>query len=214
MDGRHWNRHHMQVRLFAGEESRNITERHEHLAFASAVNSAVTAATFFTIREYIVSPTIRVAVDSSRQRRPNVEGDAGPLSWSSLRKEKLVDSGVSGAATGGMLRGMMAGRGTVAPAALTAGMACIILQAAYNEVRVQRIKYVGKISRPPKSNPVPTEAPSKQPLSSRILGFFGLKVITDEELLTRLKREREGHLKKIQELEREIEEDIKRNTEK
>ncbi|KAJ7685353.1 hypothetical protein DFH06DRAFT_969222, partial [Mycena polygramma] len=184
------------------------------LASAAAFNSAVTAATFFTIREYIVSPTLGTAVLYSRQRRGDTEEphNVDNLSWSSLRRHHLLDSGVSGAATGGILRGLMAGRRTVAPAAITAGMVCALLQAAYNELGIQRIKYVSKL---PQSAGVPIpEVPPTPSLTSRILGAVGVQLLTDEELLMKLKQGREKHLKKIAELERELEADKQREAEK
>ncbi|KAJ6597056.1 hypothetical protein DFH09DRAFT_110519 [Mycena vulgaris] len=184
-------------------------KRQGNLAFASAFNSGVTAATFFTIREYVVSPTLGTAIGYSRERIGTAD-EANPtldqLSWSSLRKHDLLDSGVSGAATGGLLRGITSGRRTIASGALTAGIVCVLLQAAYNELGIQRIKYVGKISQP-NINEVPTYAPAKPSLTTRILGTFGVRMLSDEELLVKFRRERDVHLKKIQQLERELEEE-------
>ncbi|KAJ7510042.1 hypothetical protein B0H11DRAFT_1957344 [Mycena galericulata] len=193
-------------------------KRHQNFAAASAFNSAVTAATFFSIREYLISPTIGIAVDYSRQRTATVGENhvtLDDLSWSSLRRHNLLDSGVSGAATGSILRGLTAGRRTIIPAAFTAGLACVALQAAYNELDVQRIKYLGTRSPQPEINtvPAPKTTTSKPPLTTRILGTFGIRILSDEELLVKFKRERENHLKKIQELERELDEDSKRNAE-
>ncbi|KAJ7905684.1 hypothetical protein B0H14DRAFT_2327258, partial [Mycena olivaceomarginata] len=191
------------------------------LATASAFNSAITAATFFTLREYLFSPTIRVAVDYSRQRRESIDQNvinAAPddLSWSGLRSRNLLDSGLSGAATGGILRGLTAGRRTVGPAAITAGMACVLLQAAYNEMDIQRIKYVGRLSQAPETVVVPVEKPTTPSVTARLLGLFGAKPLSDEELLAKLRREREKHLKRMQELEQDLEAERKgeQNTEK
>ncbi|KAJ7097770.1 hypothetical protein B0H15DRAFT_1007626 [Mycena belliarum] len=194
-------------------------KRRENLAFASAFNSAITAGTFFTLREYVVSPTIGAALDYSRKRKGTVDevpddlpaGDH--LSWSSLRRHNLLDSGISGAATGGILRSLQTGRRTVAPAALTAGIVCILLQAAYNELGIQRIRYVGKISRPPEISPAPPQDPPQPAFKTQILGMFGLKLLSDEELLGRYRRERDKHMKKIEELEQELEEDGRRSAE-
>ncbi|KAJ7271950.1 hypothetical protein B0H12DRAFT_1215875 [Mycena haematopus] len=181
---------------------------HQRLATASAFNSAVTAATFFTIREYLISPTIRVAVDYSGQRRESThESDnAAPeyLSWSGLRRHNLLDSGLSGAVTGGILRGLTSGRRTIGRAAITAGMACVLLQAAYNELGIQRIKYLGRLSQAPETSPVPPET-IKSSVASRILGLLGARPLSDEDLLSKYRREKDKHLKKIQELEQELE---------
>ncbi|KAJ7046978.1 hypothetical protein C8F04DRAFT_1062368 [Mycena alexandri] len=180
---------------------------HQRLASASALNSAITAATFFTVREYIVSPTIGAVADYSHERRgEEAQNNTAPrenLSWWSLRRHNLLDSGISGAATGGVLRGLTMGRRTVAPAAITAGIACVLFQAAYNELGIQRIKFVGKLSQQPKAVP-PPPTPAGPSLTARILGAIGVKTLSDEELLLRLKRERDKHLNKIEELEREV----------
>ncbi|KAJ6630597.1 hypothetical protein B0H10DRAFT_836527 [Mycena sp. CBHHK59/15] len=215
--------------------------RHEHLALASAFNSAVSAATFFTIREYVVSPTISATVDYSRQRGEAVaENKATPehLSWSRLRTHNLIDSGLSGAITGGILRGIVSGRRMTAPAAVTTGVACVILQAVYNELGIQRIKYVGKTLSQNSPNtllPSPQDTlspdaqtawpapdvtlqeeanaePAAKPLvTARILGIFGVKMLSDDEILVKLKRQRDEHLVKIKELEKELEDDRKRD---
>ncbi|KAJ7940460.1 hypothetical protein B0H13DRAFT_1938198 [Mycena leptocephala] len=193
-------------------------QNHQNLAAASAFNSAITAATFFTIREYVVSPTIRAAVNHSPQQRGSIDNNinvaSDNLSWSGLRKHNLLDSGVSGAATGGILRGLTAGRRTIGPAAITAGMACVLLQAAYNELGIQRIKYVSKLSQQRETSAALPETPVKPSLSTRILGTLGVRILSDEELLIKFRREREKHLKKIEQLERELEADREQNGEK
>ncbi|KAJ6525622.1 hypothetical protein B0H19DRAFT_1198028 [Mycena capillaripes] len=187
----------------------------QKLASASAFNSAVTAATFFTIREYVVSPTIGAATHYSRQRRGSLdENNNANLSWSGLRRHNLLDSGVSGAAVGGLLRGLTAGRRTTGPAAITAGMACVLLQAAYNELGIQRIKYVSNLSQQSETSAVTPEVPVEPSLSTRFLGVFGVRSLSDEELLVKFRRERETYLKKIEELERGLEADKMRDDEK
>ncbi|KAF8212058.1 hypothetical protein K438DRAFT_1805885 [Mycena galopus ATCC 62051] len=208
----------------------------QKLATASAFNSAVTAATFFTIREYLFSPTIRAAFDLSGLRRQGIdEGDSTApdnLSWSGLRRHNLLDSGLSGAATGGLLRGLTCEphffilypsphfwKPTSGPTYHWArshnrwnGMR--LLQAAYNELGIQRIKYVGRLPQAPEV--VPLETPTKPAVTTRILGVLGVRFLSDEELLVKFRREREKHLQKIQELEQklEAERDPERNIEK
>jgi len=84
-------------------------------------------------------------------------------------------------------------------------MACVLLQAAYNELGIQRIKYVGRLSQVSETSPVPSETPAKPSLTTRILGVVGVRPLSDEELLVKFRREREKHSKKIQELEQELE---------
>lgn len=47
-------------------------------------------------------------------------------------------------------------------------------------------------------------APS-QPMSERIFGWLGFQRVSDEDYLERLKAERDGHLRRIAELEKEKE---------
>nr|GAT60083.1 predicted protein [Mycena chlorophos] len=181
--------------LYATFSARHKTRPYAQLATAAAVNSAITSATFFTIREYLVTP-IRAQIHDPPSR------DA-PLSWSELRQHRLVDSGISGLVTGGLLRGLTAGRRVILPAALTVGTASVLLQAAYNEIHVQRIKYVGRRTQTP---PAPVVEPTrKPPLRERLLNAFGVRTLTDEELLVRYKQERERHLQRIKELEVQLE---------
>ncbi|KAF7304952.1 N2227 domain-containing protein [Mycena kentingensis (nom. inval.)] len=106
--------------------------------------------------------------------------------------------GVSGLATGGLIRGVTAGRRTIIPAALMTGVACVALQAAYNELRVQRIKYIGKRAAGP---PIDDDKP---PLADRILGALGVRPLSNEDVIEKLKRERERYLQKIERLEAQL----------
>lgn len=93
-------------------------------------------------------------------------------------------------------------------------MACVLLQAAYNELGIQRIKYVSKLSQQPGPNAVTPEVPTKPSLTTRLLGVLGVRSLSDEELLVKFRRERENYLKKIEELERELEADKVQNDDK
>ena len=101
------------------------------------------------------------------------------------------------------------------PGALTACIACTLLQFTFNEVAVARVKYVSsRMENLPFSNPSIEE----QRLSSadshntntsifskdRLLGLFGFQKVTDDEYLTSLKKERDVYMRKIKELEAEL----------
>lgn len=92
----------------------------------------------------------------------------------------------------------------------------MLLQVAYNEMDIQRIKYVGRLSQAPETVVVPVEKPTTPSVTARLLGLFGAKSLSDEELLAKLRREREKHLKRMQELEQDLEAERKgeQNTEK
>lgn len=67
------------------------------------------------IREYVVSPTLVYTLPGPQYaRRRKVLGIARPtdpndnseqVSWADMRRHKTLDSGISGAAAGGILRG-------------------------------------------------------------------------------------------------------------
>ncbi|KAF7294750.1 WD-REPEATS-REGION domain-containing protein [Mycena indigotica] len=171
------------------------SQPYARLATAAAFNSTVTAATFFSIREYLVIP--------ARQQIQDSPPSPSELSWTDLRTHHLVDSGISGVVTGGLIRGLTAGRRVVLPAALTVGAVSLVLQGAYNELHVQRIKYIGNASRQPTVVPVVVE-PDKRPLRQRMLEAVGIRTLSNEEILDKLKQERERHLARIAELEAEL----------
>ncbi|KAL9715419.1 hypothetical protein Ac2012v2_002082 [Leucoagaricus gongylophorus] len=102
---------------------RAIFKGHEHpgfLASSAALNSGITATTFFALREYIVSPVLvhTVPLEQYERRRRqlgisqnSLETDSSNTNsssphFSSIRNQKILDSALSGMATGGLLRGL------------------------------------------------------------------------------------------------------------
>ncbi|KAG5642877.1 hypothetical protein DXG03_001919 [Asterophora parasitica] len=126
----------------------------------------------------------------------------GMPTWSDLRKHNTLDTGLSGALAGGALRGWKAGPRAILPGALTIGAACTLLQLAFNEAAITRVKYISGLSV---SAPVKPATPPSKPLFERFLGMFGLQPVTDEQYVEKLKATRDGHLKRIAELEQQIE---------
>lgn len=122
----------------------------------------------------------------------------------------------------------IAGPKAVLPGAITVGVIATLLQLGYNEIGVQRLKY---ISRQHTAEPEPRsvvvastpatyqEAPEttliEDPRSwkARILSLMGVRKMSEEEYLKRLKLQREHHLVRIKELEQKLEEERKANTE-
>lgn len=70
------------------------------LAAASALNGGLVAATFFSVREYAISPLL--AANLTRPQHDKIAGNELLKSWTDMRKHNLLDSAVSGALTGGM----------------------------------------------------------------------------------------------------------------
>ncbi|KAF8643846.1 hypothetical protein AX16_008863 [Volvariella volvacea WC 439] len=190
------------------------------LAGAAAVNSGLTAGAFFSIREFIVSPILVSAVPGAhyaRRRRMlgiNRERDdeynlSATPSWSELRTYKIVDTAASGAITGGLFRGWRSGPKAVLPGAITAAAFCALLQVAYNELGIYRINYISKSSERQSRAQAPAKPASQEglPWTQRIWSWFGVRKMTDEEYLEKLKRTRDYHLKRIEELEQQVAEE-------
>ncbi|KAF5373728.1 hypothetical protein D9758_000727 [Tetrapyrgos nigripes] len=196
------------------------------LTTSAAINSGVSALTFFSIREYLVSPCFVYALPLAQYERRRAEarlkpGEESPeLTWNQIRTDRLLDSGTSGFATGGIIRGLAAGPRAILPGGFTAGVLCSVLQYMYNELKVARLIYLShelknSPSRPTSNttdsqprtvvvhNGLPSPASPGKTWTSTLLEYIGVKSISDEEYLKVLKSQRDGHLKRIVELEKE-----------
>ncbi|KIL69998.1 hypothetical protein M378DRAFT_98260 [Amanita muscaria Koide BX008] len=195
------------------------------LAGAAAFNSGVTAATFFGLREYVVSPLLVSTLPFAQYERRRHElgyadthcpSNSQPsISWSDKRAHKLLDSGLSGAATGGILRGWRSGPAAALPGALTVGAACIGLQYAFNEASIARLRYASRQSSkdeeasltdtrlPLDHNIALLEPPSS--FGDKVLGLLGVRKMDEVEYLEKMKKTRDRHLERIAELEKQLE---------
>lgn len=110
------------------------------------------------------------------------------------------------------------GRVGIAPGAITASIMCTFLQLAYNELGIMRLKFISdQLQKGENALDIPTPLPVApeqpvvvvvpqeplKPMSERVFGWFGFEKVSDEDYLAKLKAERDVHLKKIAELERE-----------
>lgn len=168
-----------------------------------------------------------------RQRRRAVLQLGENISWWDLRLYKLPDSVVSGAITGSILNSWKrtsfcvsffrvfirlifdssGGRAGIVPGVTTGGFVCAVLQMLYNEAEVARVKYIIRnLPSAPVSGVSPPQSPAQpsKPLSERILNALGFEKISDEVYLERLKRTRDESLRRIAELEGELEEERRR----
>ncbi|KAK7693775.1 hypothetical protein QCA50_003347 [Cerrena zonata] len=177
------------------------------------------------LREYIVSPLLVSGISSGQFLRRKRELDAKRegqkytperLDWWSMRSCKLPDSALSGAISGGFLNAWKRGRAGIPSGMTTGALVCTVLQLAYNELGVVRLKYVSKKLQEVEGQsqhvlPVTASSPALPPPSEpvpwteRVFTLFGLQKVSDEEYLTRLKGERAAHLQRIAELEKEEE---------
>lgn len=100
----------------------------------------------------------------------------------------------------------------------TTGVVCTLLQYGFNELTIMRLRYISKLkeenrtavampdSRPRgASNQVSTE--SSTPMLKALLTFIGVRPMSEEEYLAKMKRTRDAYLKRIAELELQAEEE-------
>ncbi|KAJ3782434.1 hypothetical protein GGU10DRAFT_396845 [Lentinula aff. detonsa] len=167
------------------------------------INGGISGATFFSIREFAVSPLLVATLHFAQYERRRKESDTlENLKWAEIRTDRLLDSAVSGSLTGGILRGMTRNLRGVSSGAISAGLICTLLQYMYNESRIIRLEYLVH-----QREPYATSSPRNiAPWTERLLQTIGIRAVSDEEHLIMLKEQRNAHLKRIA----EIEEDLKR----
>ncbi|KIO13418.1 hypothetical protein M404DRAFT_12371 [Pisolithus tinctorius Marx 270] len=181
------------------------------LALFSAVNGGLAAATFFSIREYIVGPVLTLThVGNHHTRRKESEsavdgftGTEPALSWSHIRTSRLLDSAISGGIAGGVLNAWKRGKVGLVPGLGTGALLCTLLQWGVNELHIFRIRHVYRTITTMQT--VSYQHQEAESWGDRILSAFGRRVSNDD-YLKRLKTERDTYLRRIEELERELQE--------
>ncbi|KAG6809977.1 hypothetical protein H0H92_013826 [Tricholoma furcatifolium] len=172
------------------------------------------------LRELVVSPVLVRTLpwpQYARRRHedgisdPNDPPPVGVPTWSDLRKHNTLDSGLSGAITGGALRGWRSGPRAILPGALTIGAVCTLLQLAYNEASIRRVRYISSLKVDFPADEAPKETPASRPLADRIFGMLGVHQVTDKEYLEKMKAKRDGYLQRIAELEKQLAEEKEGN---
>ncbi|KAJ3531098.1 hypothetical protein NM688_g7621 [Phlebia brevispora] len=184
------------------------------LASSAALNSGIVSATFFSFREYFVTPLLLTCIKSGQFARRKQELELSQtqaksgkkvvpperLTWMQMRMEKLPDTAISGAFVGSLFNYWKRGRAGVVRGTIAATVVCSLLQLSYNELRIWRVRYVHQQS----TLPLPvTPAEPPRPLWERTLGLFGMRKMSDEEYLAKMREKREQALQKIAELEAE-----------
>ncbi|GFZ45293.1 hypothetical protein JCM24511_03019 [Saitozyma sp. JCM 24511] len=167
------------------------------LSVNMGINAGVVGVTFFGLREYLVSPlllsgrattshTRRLAELSEKQRGklplPPPLPLPSPSSVEELRFERVLDSSIAGALTGGLLSGGLRGPRTIVPASVTLSLIASALQLSVNQLRITRLHLLARSTEtganaaelPPQntssqeqnSTPTPTTAPGYSSSSS------------------------------------------------
>jgi hypothetical protein len=107
-----------------------------------------------------------------------------------------------------------AGPKAILPGALTASALCTLLQLAYNELGVSRLRYISRLKEESSMPKTPASSTTHSPIisseasksfSARILTTLGLQPLSDQEYLDKMKMTRETYLKRIAILEEQLE---------
>ncbi|OCF42023.1 hypothetical protein I317_04109 [Kwoniella heveanensis CBS 569] len=130
------------------------------LSINMTINLSIAGLTFFSIREYLVSPLLlSIDLTPSHTRRytnllnlsekqlgklPSTSAQAQAQSLTEVRLDRVADSALAGALTGGVLSAAFRGRATFGKAALTSSLIASALQLGVNQLRVFRLKALAK----------------------------------------------------------------------
>ncbi|WVQ65863.1 uncharacterized protein L199_004041 [Kwoniella botswanensis] len=125
------------------------------LSINMTINLSIAGLTFFSIREYLVSPLLlSIELTPSHSRRLSLlqhgegglsEVQRGKLpSLSEVRWDRVSDSAIAGGLTGGVLSAAFRGRATFVKAGITSSLIASILQLSINQARVIRLKTLAK----------------------------------------------------------------------
>jgi len=186
-------------------------------ASSAALSSGIAGVTFFSIREYLISPLFISTFNANqyiRQRRALSTDTTAfaeplpPLSFGEMRFTRVPDTAASGAVAGALLTSWKFGYRRALPGAVTSALFCATLQLVGNEFSVQRVKYISRRQTPSQTAPAVETVPSES-LMQLLFRSIGFQRVARDEYLSRLKRERDAYLVRIAELEKQIEEERK-----
>ncbi|KAI9466163.1 hypothetical protein BJY52DRAFT_329801 [Lactarius psammicola] len=191
-------------------------------AASAALNCGVAGATFFSVRGYVVTPLLNQVLrpgpreqDALRETPvPTETSSNSTVTWGAMRLHHTFDSAVSGGFTGGVWNTWRRGTRGALTGMMFGSVFCTVGQLLYNELGVQRVKFVSRTS-PAASHRLPFPSASgvtdisvpKEPLFERMIHAIGLKRVSDEEYLAQMREERAKYLQRIAELEAKLQAD-------
>jgi len=142
-----------------------------------------------------------------------VSRDGDVVTWGAMRLHRTLDAALSGGITGSVLNTWRRGTRGAFTGMVFGSVFCTLGQVLYNELGVQRIKFISRRYAIPSQPLTPVVAPlpeppvPKQPLFDRMIHAFGLKRLSDEDYLAKMKEERAAYLRRIAKLEAQLEEE-------
>lgn len=194
-------------------------------AASAALNCGIAGATFFSVRGYVIVPLLDQAVPSrlrerereSPRRAPEVLPEASRsdgVTWGAMRLNRVLDSALSGGITGSVLNTWRRGTRGTFTGMMFGSVFCTLGQVLYNEMGVQRLKFISRRYPIPSQPPTPSTVsgpaePSvpKKPLLDRMIHVIGINRLSDEEYLVQMREKRAAYLRRIENLETQLEED-------
>ena len=90
---------------------------------------------------------------------------------------------------------------------------CTLGQALYNEMGVQRLKFISRRYHTPSQPPTPStvseaaDSAPKKPLLDRVIHVMGINRLSDEEYLAQMRERRAAYLLRIEKLEAQLADD-------
>ncbi|ADV21777.1 hypothetical protein I305_01820 [Cryptococcus gattii E566] len=201
-----------------------------------AINMSIAGLAFFTVREYLVSPFLLIIEATPSHSRRLMEIQLSEKQRSKLpqvtsigqvRTDRVLDSALAGALTGGVLSATFRGRATFGKAAFTSALITSALQLSANQLRVMRLNYLAKnqtgissLDTVAPSEQVPTATfdalkssiPSPEPTSppslpermmSSLIKVLPVRKLTNEEYLATLEKKRAEVDKRLKEIAEE-----------
>lgn len=162
----------------------------------------------------LLNQTLRPRLREQDGLREASTSSNSTVTWGDMRLHHALDCALSGGFTGGVWNTWRRGPHGALTGMVFGSVFCAVGQLLYNELGVQRVKFVSRTSlvaslrRPLPSAPAITELPvSKEPLFDRMIHAIGFKKVSDEQYLAQMKKERATHLQRITELEAKLQAD-------
>jgi len=117
----------------------------------------------------------------------------------------------SGAITGALLTSWKFGYRRALPGAVTSALFCATLQLIGNEFSVWRVKYVSRRQAPNQTALAADDLPAES-WTQLLFRSIGFQRVAQDAYLSRLKRERDTYLARIAELEKQIDEEKRKES--
>ncbi|OWZ46740.1 hypothetical protein C356_02930 [Cryptococcus neoformans c45] len=199
------------------------------------INMSIAGLAFFTVREYLVSPLLLIIEATPSHSRRLLELQLSErqrsklpqvVSIGQMRTDRVLDSALAGALTGGVLSAAFRGRATFGRAAFTSALITSALQASANQLRVMRLSYLAKnqakmssLDTAPSEHeptatfdalksstpaPEPTSPPSlPERMMSSFTKILPVRKLSNEEYLATLEKKRADVDKRLKEIAEE-----------